>query len=460
MQEDVSCTLSSVDQGRSLRLPAVQVTATLGDGRKITVPLDLHPCVVGTSPECDLVLSGGHISRRHCELRLTERGILLRDLGSKNGTLVRGLAVVEAWLTPGVPVTVGGAELIVAPPGEAVMLPLSAGEAFGDALGRSLAMRVLFAKLERAAPTDETVLLLGESGTGKEVLAREIHRHSPRKDQPFVVVDCGAIAPTLVESELFGHAKGAFTGAAAARAGLLEQAHGGTLFIDELGELPLDLQPKLLRAIEARQVRRLGANDWQPCDVRIIAATHRNLRAKTQDGSFRADLYFRLSVVEIFVPALRERKEDIPLFVERFLAARDPPRSLADLPPRALPLLQAYDWPGNVRELRNTVARVLLFPELVSEILGPPAPPLGPAAAPPAAASQNTASRDSAARLDHLLTLSLPEAREAVLEELERAYVTVKLRQHGGNVSRAADAMGVSRQLVHRLLAKLDIEAR
>jgi DNA-binding NtrC family response regulator len=447
MQEDSGavCTLTSVDHGRSLRLPSVQVTAKQPDGRKITAPLDLRPCVVGTGPDCDLVLIDGHMSRRHCELRLTERGILLRDLGSKNRTLVRDIPVVEVWLPPGVPVVMGGSELVVTPSGEAAVLPLSSGESFGQALGRSLAMRALFAKLERAAPTAETVLLLGESGTGKEVLAREIHAHGLHKGGPFVVVDCGAIAANLVESELFGHARGAFTDAHAARAGLLEQASGGTLFIDELGELPLELQPKLLRAIENRQVRRLGSNEWLPFDARIVAATHRNLRARTQDGSFRADLYFRLSVVELHVPALRERKDDIPLFVERFLAGRDPPRKLADLPPRALPLLQAYDWPGNVRELRNTVARLLLFPEMVSEIFG--------------ALSPEGQGSPGAARLDKLLELSLPEAREAVLEELERAYVTTKLRQHGGNVSRAADAMGVSRQLVHRLLDRHGLRA-
>jgi len=447
MQEadPTACTIAKVDQGRSLRLPSLQVTATLPDGRKVIAPLDLHPCVVGTSSDCDLVVPDSHISRRHCELTLTERGILLRDLGSKNGTLVRDIQVIEAWLSPGVPVTLGGTELIVAPAGDAAVVPLSSGESFGQALGRSLAMRVLFSKLERAAPTHETVLLLGESGTGKEVLAREVHAHSPRKDKPFVVLDCGAIAPNLVESELFGHVKGAFTGANAARAGLFEQVNGGTLFIDELGELPLDLQPKLLRAIENRQLRRLGSEQPVSFDARIVAATHRNLRARAQDGSFRADLYFRISVVEVQVPALRERKDDIPLFVERFLEGRTPPRTLADLPSGALPLLQAYDWPGNVRELRNTVARLLLFPEMVSEIFGAPAA---------------TVAKAEPARLDKLLELSLPQAREAVLEELERAYVTAKLTQHKGVIAHAADAMGVSRQLLHRLLDRYGLSAR
>ncbi|WP_129350232.1 sigma 54-interacting transcriptional regulator [Sorangium cellulosum] len=466
-----ACTLTSFDQGRALRLPALSVTVTLPDRRTLTAPLDLRPLVVGAGADCDLILSDPRASRRHCEIRMTERGILLRDLGSKNGTLVRDVRIVEAFLPPGVPATVGGSEIVVGPTGSAAVLPLSAASAFGEAVGRSLTMRALFAKLERAAPTDETLLLLGESGTGKEVLARAIHARSPRRDGPFVIVDCGAVAPNLVESELFGHARGAFTGAAAARPGLIEQANGGTLFIDELGELPLDLQPKLLRAIEGRQIRRLGSNEWLPFDTRIVAATHRNLRARAQDGSFRADLYFRLSVVEVHVPALRERKDDIPLLVERFLAGRDPPRALTDLPPGALALLEAHDWPGNVRELRNTVARLVLFPELLHEIVGaapgagaePRATPgpdrggLDPSGAAPSGASE---AGPGEARLRRLLELPLPEAREAVMEELERAYVTEKLRQHGGNISHAADAMGVSRQLVHRLIQRYGLRAR
>ncbi|WP_438001517.1 sigma 54-interacting transcriptional regulator [Sorangium sp. So ce185] len=460
-----TCTLTSFDQGRSLRLPALSVTVALPDRRTLTAPLDLRPIVVGAGADCDLVLADPRASRRHCEIRLTEQGVLLRDLGSKNGTLIRDVRIREAFLPPGVPATVGGSEIVVGPAGPAAVLPLSAADAFGEAAGRSLPMRALFARLERAAPTDETLLLLGESGTGKEVLARAIHARSRRKDGPFVVVDCGAIAPNLVESELFGHARGAFTGAAAARPGLLEQASGGTLFIDEIGELPLDLQPKLLRAIEGRQIRRLGSNEWVPFDARIVAATHRNLRAKAQEGSFRADLYFRLSVVEVHVPALRERKDDLPLLVERFLAARDPPRALADLPPGALALLDAYDWPGNVRELRNTVARLVLFPELLHEIVGA-APPAPQGLDPSGAASSGGAPSGEApagpgdARLRRLLELPLPEAREVVLEELERAYVTEKLRQHGGNISHAADAMGVSRQLVHRLIQRHGLRAR
>jgi DNA-binding NtrC family response regulator len=458
------CTLTSFDQGRCLRLPSIQLVVTLPDRRVIEAALELRPLVIGTSSDCDLMVADPRISRRHCELRITERGIALRDLGSKNGTLIRGVPILEALLPPSVPVSLGGSELVLLPPGAPTVLPLSLRTRFGDAIGHSLTMRALFAKLERAAPSDETVLLLGASGTGKEVLARAIHANSLRHEGPFVVVDCGAVAPNLVEAELFGHVRGAFTGAVAPSPGLLELANGGTLFIDEVGELPLELQPKLLRALESRQVRRLGATDYKAFNARVIAATHRSLRAEIAEGAFREDLYYRLAVVELHVPALRERKEDIAPLVEGFLAAREPPRGLADLPPSTLALLQGHDWPGNVRELRNTVARMMLFPELVAELIGsaPPGSADGVAAGDPARAVQMAKSSEDAEeeRLGRLLQLKLPEAREAVLEQLERSYVAIKLRQHGGNVSRAADAMGISRQLVHRLIDRHGLKAR
>jgi transcriptional regulator with PAS, ATPase and Fis domain len=295
-------------------------------------------------------------------------------------------------------------------------------------------MRALFARLEVAAATHETVLLVGESGTGKELLARAIHDASPRRDGPFVVFDCSAVAATLVESELFGFVKGAFTGADRDRAGIFEQAHGGTLFMDEVGELPLDLQPKLLRALEARQTRRVGANAWHPFDARIVAATHRDLAGRMKSGAFREDLYYRLAVLEARVPPLRERRDDVELLAERFLAGQSPPLTVHDLPPGSLAMLHTHDWPGNVRELRNALARMVVFQE-------------------PAETTLDAAGAGSSAK-GALLRLPLREARQQIIEKFEQTYIAAQLEAHGGNVTRAAEAVGVSRQFFHRLIER------
>jgi len=454
-ERETAFTLTSVDQGRSLRLPNLRLTVTFPDGKSASAMLGLSPLVLGQSPECDLVVADPKVSRRHCELRLGEDGVVLTDLESRNGTFVREVRVVEAFLAPGIAATIGDSTLVVQPAGGAAVLPLSAASAFGGAVGESFPMRALFAKLERVAPTDETVLLLGESGTGKEVLARAIHEGSRRRAGPFQVVDCGAIAASIIESELFGAVAGAATGVGA-RAGLVELANKGTLFIDEIGELPLELQQKLLRVLEDRKIRRLGSDKWQPIDVRVVAATHRNLKARVAEGAFRQDLYYRLAVLEVQVPPLRDRREDIPLLVERFLANRNPPVSLDDLPPETIPMLQGYDWPGNVRELRNVVARLVLFPELLHEMLGGEA---GKAPAQPAKAPEGR-EEPAVGALGGLLEMTLPEAREAVLAELERKYAAAKLKQFDGNISRAAEAMGVSRQLLHRLLERHGMRAK
>jgi transcriptional regulator with PAS, ATPase and Fis domain len=430
-------TLTELGQ-ETLEIPSLEILCISRQNDEQRVPIGLTALVVGKDPDADVRLDDPRVSRRHCSLTLTERGVVLRDLGSKNGTFVGGVQVVEAILTPSVEVTVGGARLWVQRAGSPETVALSLSPRFGDALGTTVVMRALFARLERAAASMETVLLLGESGTGKELLARGVHERSPNREGPFVVFDCGAVAPDLIESELFGFVRGAFTGAISDRASVFEQADGGTLFLDEIGELPLSLQPKLLRAIEARQFRRVGSNAWKGFKTRVVVATHRDLRALVTAGTFREDLYFRIAVLRVDVPPLRDRPDDIPLLVEKFLASQDPPRALGDLPEHALAMLRSHSWPGNVRELRNTVARILLFPHLGREAFDSVVP---------------------TAKGELPLHLPLREAREQIVEAFEQKYVTEKLREHKGNVSRAAESMGVSRQLVHRLMERYGIRS-
>jgi transcriptional regulator with PAS, ATPase and Fis domain len=431
----LTVSLSQRGSTASAQLPSVLVRIKTSRGETVEAELGFHPLVIGSGEDCGLVVADPSVSRRHCQLSLTTAGVLLEDLGSKNGTQLAGAQLVKAYVPVDVPVLVGAAQLRLSSSGEQHTIALSKGPAFGDARGVSIVMRALFAQLERVAATDEPLLLTGESGTGKDLLAQGVHHNSKRADGPFVVFDCGAVAPSLVESELFGYVRGAFTGADRDRLGLLEQAHGGTLFLDEIGELPLELQPRLLRALEMKQVRRLGSNAWNKADARVVAATHKDLKGAVKNQAFREDLFYRLAVVELAVPALRERKEDITLLVEHFLKQQQPPRTLSDLPAHALDLLRAHDWPGNVRELRNTVTRLTLFPELASAM--------------PMASARTSVNLD----------VPMRAGRDEAVETFERAYLLGHLKRAKGNVSAAAKAMGLSRQFVHRLLARYDIRA-
>jgi len=400
-------------------------------------------CQVGTHESNDLVLVDPTVSRFHCEVRIEDRRPVVRDLGSTNGTFVDGVRVREAYLKHGNTLTLGEKATLRFELDEKVSaVPVSEQARFGSLIGISAAMRAIFSVLEKAARTDATVIIEGETGTGKSRAAQAIHQAGARANQPFLVLDCSALPPTLLEGELFGHEKGAFTGATAKRMGVFEEAHGGTVLLDEIGDMPTELQPKLLRVLEDKQIRRLGQNQWTPVDVRIITATHKDLREEVNAGRFRSDLYFRLAVVRVTMPSLRSRPEDLPAIAQALLeslgaTAKTHPALFA---PAFLSGLTRVGWPGNVRELRNYLERCLVFQE--------PAPmadgPLAASAAPGAS----------------LAGVPLSVARRHAVDAFERTYVDQLLSRHGGKVSQAALEAEVDRVYLHRLMRKHGITSK
>jgi DNA-binding NtrC family response regulator len=404
---------------------------------------------VGTNPGNDLTLTDPSVSRHHCVIAVRARGYQLSDLGSTNGTQVAGIGIDRAYIKPGIVIDVGQTKLRFDVLDDRVHEPLASEERWGRALGRSAGMRRIFALLPKLAAADSTVLLEGETGTGKSLLADVIHDASPRRGAPFMVVDCGAIPPTLIESELFGHEKGAFTGAQAARRGVFEAAAGGTVFLDEIGELPLEMQPRLLRALDDRVVRRVGGNDQIRLDVRVIAATNRDLRAEVNRGRFRSDLFFRLATVRLRVPPLRERRDDIAVLACHFWAqfagdagAAPPAELLTDWLKR--------EWPGNVRELRSAVERAVLFddPAIWAEIS--------------TTISLPESAREPAVTVEPVFdeTASFRVAKEKAVAEWERAYVRELVRRHDGNLSRAARAARMDRNHLRELLRRHGLSAQ
>ncbi|HEX9052996.1 MAG TPA: sigma 54-interacting transcriptional regulator [Anaeromyxobacter sp.] len=327
-------------------------------GRERTVPVTAAGVVIGKDPTCDAPIDDPFVSARHARIAPLAGRWILQDLESTNGTFISGARVGRAELPLGVPVHVGDAEIVL----EARDAPEPPrAESFEGMISRDPAMRQVFELVERVGASDAAVTILGETGTGKELVARALHARSPRNDGPFVPVNCSAIAESLIESELFGHEKGAFSGADRMRKGAFEEADRGTIFLDEIGELPLDLQPKLLRVLELGEVKRVGASRPITVNVRIVAATHRDLRAAVRGGKFREDLYYRLCVVPITVPPLRQRRGDVRALADGFLQRASPRGLVLRWSPEALAKLEGYDWPGNVRQLKNVVQRALLF---------------------------------------------------------------------------------------------------
>jgi transcriptional regulator with PAS, ATPase and Fis domain len=387
---------------------------------------------IGTHEIANIRLSDRSVSRFHCELELGDRAVILRDLESRNGTIVDEVPLLAAPLRDGAVIAIGTSRLRFRHRAGHAELPLAPVDRFGRLVGGSAAMRAVIAELARVAPSETTILLAGETGTGKELAAESLHAASPRAHAPLLVVDCGALPPDLLDAELFGHARGAFTGAETERVGIFEAAAGGSVLLDEIGELPLELQPKLLRVLEAREVRRLGETSYRPVDVRVIAATHRDLRAAVNEQRFRADLYYRIAVVEVRLPALRERRDDLALLVDTIveqLRATDHPLVATLRAPSFREALALHAWPGNVRELRNYVERCLT--------LRAPVPP-----------NTQTTPIDPAPSS----TEPLEQARERWVRVFEHAYLTDLLAKHAGNVTAAARAAGVDRAHLYRLL--------
>ena len=423
------------DQGRELSVERARVT-------------------IGRSLICDLVLADKAVSGTHCEIIANEKGVLLKDLGSTNGTTINDLRIREVWIRPGTVIRAGQTSLRYEAGEGEVEIDLSHDERYFDLIGKSVRMREIFAVLSKVAPSDLTVLVRGQTGTGKELVARALHSGSRRKEQPLVVQDCSAIPENLIESTLFGHERGAFTGATDRRKGSFEQAEGGTIFLDEIGELSLALQPKLLRVLENREVKRVGGEKTIPVNVRVVAATNRDLRAMVNEGTFREDLYFRLSVVTVELPSLAERPEDVQLLAETFLEEFSKRRFPGEdgrltISKGAMARLKSYPWPCNVRELRNTLERAAFLAdesELTVKDLMPSSQKTPPAALPGGTAEQFVDDE-----------MPFKEAKQKVLDAFEPAYLKALLDKYGDNITKSAQAAGLTRYHLRELAKRYGV---
>jgi DNA-binding NtrC family response regulator len=433
--------------GTMVAVPRLLMTV-LREGGKVghrLLELEGERIRVGAHRSNEVLLNDRLVSRFHCVLTLEHGTWTLADTDSLNGTYLSGVRIRGAYLPPGdCELTLGDSVVRVTQlsPEKAFRVPEVSS--FGELRGHTLAMRQVFSVLERVAASEVTALIQGESGTGKELVATEIVRRGARAGRPFLTIDCGSISPNLIESELFGHARGAFTGADRTRIGAFEAASGGTIFLDEIGEMPLDMQPKLLRALENREIRRAGENEVRKVDVRVVAATNRNLEREVNRGRFREDLYFRLSVFTVRLPPLRERTEDIPELVRAFLermGALDGERLFT---PQIFAELARHDWPGNVRELRNYIERALVLQD-ASEASRGSRESLDQGA--PAAENPGSA-----------IDAPFKAAKERLITQFERGYLEQLMAWAGGNVSRASRKAKLDRMYLHRLLQRYEIK--
>jgi len=447
--------------------PGARLSVSMSDGMTVEIRLGLREVRIGRGREADLQLPDPSVSRLHARVFRVGQQYFLADMGSRNGTHADGRPVTQLPLEDGRTFRVGPYVIHFFQPGDSPgsgeeptvvasqtpsgPVPRTAFPLRTDAgppedspfglVGGSAHIRKLADTIRRVAPSDVPVLIEGETGCGKELVARGIHDASDRRDRPFVVVNCGAISPDLVESELFGHEKGAFTGATAQRKGAFELAHQGTIFLDEIGELPVNLQPKLLRALEQKEIQRVGGNDTIPAEVRILAATHRNLREEIVRKAFREDLYFRIGAITIPVPPLRDRREDVPAIARHFLSGmeRRANRPLPRLSPDALDALISHDWPGNVRELRNAVQRAVVMGD----------------GAELSAADFSFLRQDAKAPAESSAVPGLSR-----WEQAERTNILAELARQNGNRTRTARELGIAKSTLFEKLKKYGIRGQ
>ncbi len=412
-----------------------------GPDRGESVRLDgARPVYFGSSPSCEMVLSDKTVSRKHMMAELAGDEVLVMDCGSTNGTFIQGSRFEKISIGFGAEVKLGRTVVKFLPDEEVVEPEPSRDTAFGSIVGADTKMRQLFNLLTDVAKTNATVLIEGETGSGKELIAEEVHNHSPRRDGPFVVFDCGSVPRELIESMLFGHVKGSFTGAITDRKGAFAEAHGGTIFLDEIGEMALDLQPSLLRVLDKRAVRKVGSNTYEKIDVRVVAATNRDLRAEVAKKAFREDLYYRLAVIRVSVPPLRERGSDIPLLVQHFMQSFG---ATLKLSPEDMSKLVRHSWPGNVRELRNVMERACLLSK-------------GDHVNIDDALTQEAGGPQLGIRTD----LPFKEAKGQLVEMFEREYIEDLMRRHKMNLSAAAREAQIDRKHLRELIRKYGLDPR
>jgi DNA-binding NtrC family response regulator len=412
------------------------------------------PVIVGRNPACQLVVEDAKVSAVHVEFVATEEGVRVRDLGSRNGTYVGDVRFGEVVLANACSLRVGGTTVQFEPAG-LEKVAVSSIPAFGPLVGQSEAMRHIFERLGKIAPTDLTLLIGGETGCGKELAAKAVHDHSKRADKPFVVVDCGSIPPTLAEATLFGHERGAFTGAIDRHISPFHEAEGGTIFLDELGELPLDVQPKLLRALSERRVKSVGGSTYKPFDVRVIAATRRDLVRQVNQGAFRSDLYFRVAQVKVELPPMRSRIEDVPILVRSMLKDLSGEASYDRVSTTQLERLMRYDWPGNVRELRNAVQVAYALHDGGELDIASHLGALAEGGVPSEIGLGGSASLAAA-----FVGSPFQDAKRDVLAQFAKDYFTHLAEESRGNVSEMARRAGMERAHVRTYLKRHKIEVK